>query len=269
MGKNLLRNGGFERGDTEFWADAFAASFEASEVQKYKGTYSGKLTAGVIDYPWIENNDYIAIGEGEAFVFEGHCYPSNVYTLTPRIAYYDEGLVWLETRTYLPQLLGITQWTKFMDVVTGVPGAEYMLVRLIHNYQGNGTYTYYDNLSLKKIDPRTMVGTSIDIFEDQYMEGPYEWIDPHIASIGYHEGLFILSVSAKDNDTGTLNAVIQTYDRWDNEWHDIATFNEVTTVLGQQVLVVTAGLGEIIRAKITTAGTEPGFTAGIAAILKR
>ena len=45
MSKQLIRNGGFERGDIEFWeVDMGTESIETTTV--YSGTYSLKIIAG-------------------------------------------------------------------------------------------------------------------------------------------------------------------------------------------------------------------------------
>jgi len=269
MGMNMIRNGGFERGTTDFWKAFDHSSFAASTIQKYKGSYAGKINAGAATEPYIMNNDFIKIVPGEAFILKGYGYPSTYYSLTPQVLYYDEGLSLKATRNLITKTLGTTQWTEFTDVVSYEQGAEYFKIKLKQGHSGVDEYTYWDSLSLYKIDVQELIGEIQQIFTSQYMEGGGTWTGDIEPVFGYKEAVFILDVTAKDNDTGTLDVKVQTYDRYNVVWHDIASFSQVTTTLGEQVLVVTAGIGEIIRCQMTQAGTNPGFTARTSAILKR
>lgn len=269
MVRNLIRNGGFERGDTSFWTGGDHGGFVVSEVQKYKGRYSGKLSGGVATAPYIMNNDFIRIAPGEAFILRGYAYPSEYYVLTPQILYYDEGLSLIETQDLIARTIGTAQWTGFGAVVSYTRDAEYFKLKLKQVHVGEAQYTYWDNLSLYKIEVKEVIGEITEIFPLLYMEGEITEYGEYFPVIGYKEAVFTLNVTAKTSETGTLDVTVQTYDKYNDLWHDIASFSQVTTVLGSQVLVVTAGIGEIIRCKLDQGGTEPGFTAGVSGIFKR
>ena len=169
----------------------------------------------------------------------------------------------------MTQTVGTTQWTRFLEVITHHRGADYLKVSLKQETMGTGEYSCWDSLSLNRMDPQVMVGDIEELYPSTYLEGADTYSGQMFPALGYREAIFILNITTKSNDTGTLNAVIQSFDRGNNGWIDIATFNEVTTTIGRQVLVVTAGIGEIIRLQTVTAGTSPGFTMNASVIFKR
>ena len=58
---SLIRNGGFERGNTDFWEVESGGSLEISNISPLYGTYCGKFTANTTSDPVVLSSDYIDV----------------------------------------------------------------------------------------------------------------------------------------------------------------------------------------------------------------
>ena len=58
---SLIRNGGFERGTTEFWTVETDGTLEIDSVNQKYGAYCGKFTGGATPTQYIINKDYIEV----------------------------------------------------------------------------------------------------------------------------------------------------------------------------------------------------------------
>ena len=58
---SLIRNGGFERGNTDFWSVETDGTLEISDTDQKYGGFCGKYIAGATANEYIINNDYIEV----------------------------------------------------------------------------------------------------------------------------------------------------------------------------------------------------------------
>lgn len=269
MAKNLLRNGGFERGDTQFWTPYDYGSFAATTVGEYRGTYCGKLIGAGVDEPYIICTDYISIEEGDAFVFRLAAGAVPYYTMTPQVIFYDEDLVELTTENLVTFALSAAEWRTYVDIITYYKEARYFRIKLKQTTTTIGNYTLFDAASLHKLARLTSIYDEVLLHEKVETEDLTTYYSDTYVAAQAKEAVFELDVTWKYNETGTLDVSIQTYDRHTGNWITIATFNQVTTTLGEQVLVVTAGIGALVRAIGTVGGTDtPGFSWKVSGMFK-
>lgn len=267
--KNLLRNGGFERGNIEFWTGYDMSSFTAEQSPVYEGNYSGMLKANGSNYPYIVNNDYISLEYGEALILEGYLITDHYYNILPEVLYYDENLIQVASQYLISQTVSQLEWRKYQEVITAKPKAEYIKLKFMQNTTGLYYYTCFDNFALRRIDMENVVGTREYLLPLQRIEGPTDQKGEMFASIAFREAVFVLDVTIAAGAAGTLDVTVETYDRGSGTWIDIATFNQVIAATGQQTLVVTAGLGEVIRARAIAGDTNPDYTCRVTAYMKR
>jgi len=58
---SLVRNGGFERGDTHFWTSEVTGALEINDTDQKYGAYCGKYISGGDASEFIMNNDYVKV----------------------------------------------------------------------------------------------------------------------------------------------------------------------------------------------------------------
>jgi len=270
--RNLIRNGGFERGTIDFWTGYDTTSFAVSTTTPYKGTYCGLLTSNGVSDPYVMCTDFISVAEGEEFVFEGFFRKSSGAGATSAsiyVVYYDEGLDEITTEYYDTVNLHDTTYDPITLVISGHQASCYMKVKIVFETSSITEGLLLDNLSLSRIDIRKVAGVTKTMMDRiSYNSFGIHYSELFIAAL-YKEGVFSMRCTGITPATGRLDLIVQTWDRASRIWVDIATFTQISAAITEQVLIVTAGLGEIIRVKEEISGATSIISYKLLGMLKR
>ena len=267
--KNLIRNGGFERGNVDFWTGYDCAALGVTGSPTYKGSYAGSLTCDNVNKPYIMPNDFIALTEGETAFFEAWVRPSHSDTVSFKAKYYDEGLTEIAELTYESLPMAVGSWHNVMWALTGVRDAVYVKPLIEYNAVATGKYLLIDNVLMYKFDRTQLTGLVLSMEEQSGISSAGTIYGDYMIAFPYREVEFSLYVATSAGAAETLDVTIESY-----IGHGIAmtkpivTFEQVTAGADYQVVVLSEGLGSKIRTKSVIGGAPTDITYNVVAKLK-
>ena len=267
MVKELIRNGGFERGNLDFWKVTHGSVNVVSDVKK-RGNRAAKFICGAFGVVELDNKDYIEVTPFSLYKFTGWFKNVNLTKMQVLVFFYDSDIqhisggdltLWEKSGTY--------DWT-FAEEWFTVPVESSYIALGIAGTGSSGEYGYIDSISLQEADlsklavytrellSKTNFTSTGTFYSDEYFSGVWKYAE------------FYLNVTSLTGTDPTLDVTIQAYDPSTGLWKDIAVFEQVTSS-DTQLKVATAGLGWKVRVKYTTGGslTDGDFIVG--AVFKR
>lgn len=269
MGQNLIRNGGFERGNIDFWTGRNGSAFEVITSPVHEGTYAVKIVAQVGASPTITPNDYLELGLDETAALELWLRGSHAEGVHLWMYFYDAELNQVKSFRVEPFNLSTTVYVQYLFDVSGVEGTKYFKPLIYFNASTIGAELYLDSVSMYKSDPKTSAGRTHEIYSSGTLNSPGTLYSDKFYVAPFTQGEFTLWVDSCTGSSETVDVTIESKGLFDEEWHTIASFAQVTTSDVLQTLVVTAGLGGVLRAKTVIGGTPSTVDLDITGTFKR
>jgi len=267
MAKELIRNGGFERGNLDFWKITHGTASVVSNVKK-RGNYSAKLAITAFGVVELDSRDYIEIVPFATYKMTGWFKNASMNKMQVLVFFYDTDIkhisggdltLWEKSGTY--------DWT-FMEEFFTVPVEASYLGIGIAGTGSNNTYGYIDSISLQEIDlNRLAVYTKELLKKENFTSTGTFYSDEYFSGI-WRYAEFYLNVTSLTGSSPTLDVTIQAYDLSTGLWKDIAVFDQATGA-DSQLKVATAGLGWKLRVKYKTGGTITDCDFVVGAVFKR
>jgi len=267
MVKELIRNGGFERGNLDFWRCVHGNTEIVTDVKK-RGTYAAKITAGSFSLVELQHRDHVEIVPYAIYKHTGWYRSVSFNTMKALVSFYDSSKVHIQDGDVaIWQKTGSFDWT-LVEAWFVVPEEASYLIFDIAGIGSNGTYGYVDSLSLQEVDlNRLAVYTKELLKKTNYTSTGTFYSDEYFTGI-WKYGEFYLNVTSLTGTDPTLDITIQAYDPSTCLWKDIVVFDQATGA-GSQLKVATAGLGWNIRVKYVTGGTITDCDFVVGVVFKR
>lgn len=267
--KNLIRNGGFERGTIDFWTAYDAKSFAVVGTPVHKGSYAGKLVCDGSNNPYIMTNDYISITVGNTFYFEAWLRASGVYISEIYAVFYDEALNVIDEVLIDHSNPGTTSYTQKVWSIGGIEGAVYMRPKIYLDTTTVDEYMLIDGVMMYKFSPEEVIGgVGLMIHEDDIHTTGSHFSDFFIVA-PFKEAEFKLYAPYCTGANVTLDVKIMSRGNFGTVERDIATFEQVTASDDLQIIVISEGLGTKIRAEAVVGGSPSDVAFYVTAIFKR
>jgi len=270
MTKELIRNGGFERGNLDFWSCEHGTAEVVSSVKK-RGNYAAKLITGSSDYGVFVTKDYISVSPYE--LYRALLWLKNVSWNTVYL------YIWLYDGDYnliagesikIGEKSGAFDWTLF-DKFFAVPIEVSYIILRIYATGTQGSYGYIDSVSLQAINPDKLAVYPCELInftQSSVSKGTY--YGDEFFSGAFKQGDYVLHISKiEDSGTGglTFKCTVQSYNDITGDWYDAVVFDDVSIPSAGNVTnkvyvkVATAGLGIKQRIKWSLSGDgTPGYT---------
>jgi len=86
---NLIRNGGFELGNTDFWSVEGNATLEVVPTSDMSGNYMLKVTAGSLSDVYVIHDDYLPVQAGSIVNVSGLFKSASNLDISPYLYFYD------------------------------------------------------------------------------------------------------------------------------------------------------------------------------------
>jgi len=267
--KNLVRNGGFERGTTDFWKASNAKSFGVVDTPVHKGSYAGKLVCAAGQYPTLTINDYIEMKVGEIAYYEMYLRASGTHGVHFWFYHYDENLDQVDSYRVEPFNVTSTGYTQYLWALAGSESGLYVKPLIYFNRNVEDSYLLIDNVLMYKLDAENTMARNAMIYHNTNITSGGTYYGDWIMVAPFSQAEFKLFADTCVGTSETMDVTIESHGLYDEVPHTIATFNQVTTSDDLQVLVVTAGLGEVIRAKVVVGGSPSVIDVRLTAVFKR
>lgn len=267
--KNVVRNGGFEFGTTNFWTAYDQKSFTAVATPVHKGSYAGKLVCDGSNKPYILTNDYIPMTIGDTYYFEAWLRASGLYVAEIYAVYYDEALNEIEEVLIDHSNPGTSSYTQKIWSIAGIEGAIYMRPKIYLDHTTVDDYLMIDGVMMYKFNPEEVIGGACLMIEETNINSAGSYDSDFFIVAPFKEAEFKLYCSTCTGTAETLDVKIVSRGNFGKVQHDIATFEQVTDTDDLQVVVITEGLGTKIRVEAVVGGTPTDIDFYVIAIFKR
>ncbi len=267
MVKELIRNGGFERGNLDFWKVVFGTVSVVSDVKK-RGSYSAKTITGDYDSVKLDSKDYIEVTPFVLYKHTGWYKNVDLTKMQAMAMFYDSNIDRItDADIIIWEKTGAFDWTYCEGWFVTPPEASYMVLG-IAGTGTSGKYGYIDSISLQEIDlNRLAVYTKELLKKENFTSTGTFYSDEYFSGV-WKYAEFYLNVTSLTGTDPTLDVTIQAYDPSTGLWKDIVVFDQATGA-GSQLKVATAGLGWKIRVKYVTGGTITDCDFVVGAVFKR
>jgi len=267
MMKELIRNGGFERGNLDFW-ELILGTANIQSSYKKRGAYAVQLKPSDAGYGIFQTKDKIKVSPFELYRFVSWIKNSTWSEIEAVACFYDSDYAYISGEDI--QLLsrsGAFDWTRFEAFFIVPIEASYMNISFVPNGTSDKV-GYIDSVSLQNITPDRVAVYPMELanISNWTTTGTFYVASKFSGLWKYAD--FYLDVSSLSGTSPTLDVNIQAYDPVTGEWTDIVVFDQVTSP-GAQMKVLTAGLGWKVRVKYTIGGTISDCDFKVGAIFKR
>jgi len=253
MSKELVRNGGFERGNTDFWELLDVTSIESLAAAKKYGSYGCKMISSGAGFGYLKGGDYIPVEPYGLYLLSVWIKNSVAKDIVVYAWEYDADHQSVAGRGFATINVG-TDWTLIEDVYRTRKGVSYIRLRIGQILMDVGDYSYIDSISVKEIDLDHISAyeeTLVDI-EDLTTKDTYygnAFFSGIWKSAEYH--LYCTSLTGT---SPTLDVTIQGYDPNTAQWKDVLVFQQLVAA-GSEFKTVLSGLGWKQRVKYVLGGT--------------
>lgn len=260
MIKELIRNGGFERGNFDFW-EFTPAVFTIDTVEKNRGTYAVEcMTAGAGTND-IYSKDYIKVNPFELYQYVVWIKNTNMSTIDLQVQLLDSDLTEISKIT-LETIASPQGWTKHLEYVD-IPEDCYYVRFWIHNTAVGIAQMWLDDVSMHILDI-----SRIFVQDDEMIKVVNETTKHTVTGDDFFTGIwkeaeywFALTSFTETGGANpvTLDVKIQTWDKALYTWRDAMVFQQKScgasgSVTTQEYKRLTGNLGWKQRVSYTTAG---------------
>ena len=263
---SLIRNGGFERGTTDFWFLTSSGTLTVDNSNQKYGDYCGKYTAVGDLSEAIMSSDYISCNPGDLINISGWINTPGTGQVALYTLLYDSDYSYV---TY--QELGLKDATGSYQLLSNqllIPdNIGYIRIgyELIHP-DISGVY-YLDSLSYNIITSDSALSGSVVLHEMSAETTNGDSSDDKKDMMQFSSYYGLLDVTAISGSLPTLNAAIHEIDEFGTDIV-IGTFTQ-TGEVGEERIDLPRAQGHQMYAVWNISDTDPSFTFGISVIGKR
>lgn len=249
---NLIRNGGFETGDTRFWDMTAGVSFEADPLEQKYGTYSGLLSMTNVTGGSVQSGDYLEVEPYQILDFSAQILPNGFDTIYIYVREYTEDLSFIRNRT----LWTGTPAAAWLNVASQIRlGGEVCYVQLRFYVEVNATPSEFniDSVILNKVDMRQIPTKTVELCNLSNLTASGDTTDVLKDLYGFSTYYADIDITSLTGTTPTLDVEICEYDAYGNE-RVLGNFSQFDGAGDQRVGVAPPVTGDIY-VKYTEGGT--------------
>lgn len=250
---NLIRNGGFERGDTNFWEEVINASLEAQTDEVMYGVYAGKITAATAGNCRVRVTDYIPVTPFTSLLLNMAYMSPDMTSNDITIERYDADGVYIDEFD-LNSTNFTASWFEYHRYVHIPSGTYYIRVLITGSSTGIGDVFYIDSFGLSVINPENQIRQGVRLCDLTELTASGNTMTDRQEIMGFSEYYGDLRIMAWSgtNPTGDITIV----DRSPNGVERvIGTFAQVIAAYTDQLIVLTAKPFNPVYVKYVIGGT--------------
>ena len=263
---SLIRNGGFERGNTDFWSIVSDGSLDVSNVSPKYGTYCGKLTSNGASMQLLQSNDYISVSPYQVVnttIYVKSASPRTVYL---GLLLYDADYSYIDRIESSGYTMDGT-WIKIVNQFNVPENTSYVRLCLRINLSSNGEVFYVDGTTLDILPYESgMSGIQILLPSDMRSSSGNSTNDKK-SMIQYSTFFGRLVCTDVFGTDPTLDVTVYELNT-EHEEVEIASFPQITAI-GSYLINLPYCEGKEMYVKYTIGGTDPNFGFQIEVIGKR
>ena len=160
---SLIRNGGFERGNTDFWTVETDGTLEINDTDQKYGNYCGKYTVGSDVDPAVLNSDYIEVDPFDLINLLGWIKSSSVTGVWIAIYTYDADYSYIGTIKGMGRDMDGT----YININTQImipEGVKYIRAGYMPQ-SGSGNILYFDGFSVNILNADKIITGYVNLID--------------------------------------------------------------------------------------------------------
>ena len=263
---SLIRNGGFERGNTDFWEVIQGCTLDISNISPLYGTYCGKLTANGSASPIVMSKDYIEVKPYQ--IVDAIIYMKSATTIQGYVVIYAYDADYSSIDSQMGNWVSNDGTYKTVSGQFIVPqGAAYIRFGLHLHNPTNGDVFYLDGAELDIIDNDSAISGVVELLPmDAYTSSGSTYYNARsmMQFSKYYAELYVDYVSGTSPtlDVEVKGVNIQGYGV------SLGTFSTVTAATEERIDLPQC-LGNQMYIIYTIGGTDPEFDFCVSVVGKR
>lgn len=265
--KEHIRNGSFERGNTDFWeviSDDTALTVQTEELKR--GTYGGLISVTNGIEGTVQCKDYIPVSVYEIYKLSAWAKSPVMDGLIVYVYWYDSDLNFI-TGDVLYEAGGVLPAFTEITAFFGVPEeASYMKFRFYNTKAVQADYVWYlDSFSLLRVDIEKISARAVKIARVENLTTKDTYYGAEFFTGIWKQAEYHLYCTSLTGTDPTLDVTIQGYDPSTEQWKGVLVFQQLDDA-GTEFKTVLSGLGWKQRVKYVLAGTtvtDSDFEVGV------
>ena len=263
---SLIRNGGFERGNTDFWELVSGGSLEISNISPLYGTYCGKFTGDGSYNSVLLSKDYIDVKPYQ--IVDGVIYVKSASALSTYVIFYaydsDYSLITTEAGVWVSH---DGTWKKLTRQFVVPEGCAYVRFGVDFHHATSSDIFYVDGAGVEVFDTDSGMSGAIVLQEViECTSSGNTWVNSRYMT-QYTTYWGILYVDYVSGTSPTLDVDIRETSPLGNS-SLVASFAQMTAQ-GEQKIDLPQCWGNGLYIDYTIGGTNPDFYFGVAVVGKR
>lgn len=230
---NLIRNGGFERGTTDFWEVISSETISADSSEHVYGNYSGKVISSAGVMQGIRSKEYIEVKEGELINMMCWLKTSLVIATRFRVYEYDEDLALVDD-DYAGRSSGGAGWLVNYGQYLVNPGVAYIKIAVTAVFTGAAQTMHVDGMSVVRLEMNHTFRLTRQLIDATDRTTSGNSIADAVEMLGGIEYYAELSVTSFAGTSPTMDIEIREYDIV-GYTRVLGSFTQVTGAVDQRI----------------------------------
>lgn len=259
--KEQIRNGSFERGNTDFWeVDSADTVLSVQTDQKKRGTYAGLITVTNNIEGIIRTKDYIPVSVYELYKLSAWAKSAVMDQLVIWVLWYDSDFNFITPEQLYSAGGVLASFTEIKAFFRVPEEASYMRFWFYNAHAVADDYVWYlDSISVLRLDIDKTSVNPVDMLTVTNKTVKNTYYGTVIFTGIWKQAEYTLSCTALTGTAPTLDVTIQGYDPTTGLWKDVLVFQQLITA-GVEHKTVLSGLGWTQRVKYVTDDTAANLT---------
>lgn len=254
---NLIRNGGFERGNEDFWESSGSGAFSIDTGTPKHGVYCGLIEVNSGQNLTLLSKDYIPIRFAQK-LFVSYYIKSDTSAAYRTVFYeYDDDLNLIAT-TNEDSMTSTGSYVQNESIFTPNSSTEYVRVAVYVVAMSATPHVRIDTCNVSMLEPTDRILYALEIADLSGVAASGNTSATPFNLLGFDEYYAEIDVTQVLGTTPTCDIEVCETDQYDNE-RVLGTFTQITAVTDQRVGIARP-IGKGMYIKYVVSGTTPQFT---------
>lgn len=262
----LIRNGGFELGNVDFWEIQSAGTLEIDGTEANRGTYCGKLTSSGAGIESISNRDYISVHPFEVLLVSAYVKSAAARSCKLYIQEFDAELNEVAYTNIATITVGAAYAKIGAELVVN-PESVYAQIRIAIQGSGVDEIFYIDDAQTLRYNTDGLVFFETEIADLDAIASSGNTSSDKRDLKGFTTFIADLHVTSAAGTNQTLDVTVVELDGHDNPVV-VGTFTQKVAA-GSERISLTTVTGKQMYIAYTLGGTTPVFYFEVALTGKR
>lgn len=249
---NLIRDGGFGRGDTKFWETIGDGVFSISDTGTMHGSYCGLLDLTIGDTLIVIPKDYIEIRFGQLLFANYYIKSSGGGVYTTKLYEYDGELNLIKT-TDRPAGHYSAGYRQVQAMLNPTPATEYVRIGVQVYVEEDSPEIRIDTLYASLLNGEDALVYHVEMINSGMLIASGDTDDDLIDMLGFNDHFADIECTVLAGTNPTLDVDVVELDVYGNE-KLLGSFTQLAAI-GHERISITCPIGTGMYVKYTEGGT--------------